>query len=293
MTRIAPAALVAAALIAVAMIPAASSGAPADSGTGGVSAREPLAESSSIDVDAAISSRRVLLAGPRPQTLTFTVPGAGPADVVVELVRAGGVTPIERWVTPAVMRGVAQTITWDGATADGRGARDGRYRFAVGIDGAEPAAVAQPFEFVRAFFPVRGAHAYGDGIGAGRAHQGQDILADCGTPLLAARGGTVEKAGFEGAAGNMVVIDVLGSPSDMVYMHLDDTPEVRAGDAVTTGQRLGDVGTTGRSTACHLHFELWSGPGYLAGGTPVDPLRQLRAWDARTGGKRSTRAARR
>lgn len=293
MTRSIPAALVAAALIAVASIPAASSEAPASSGTGGVSAREPSAGSSSVDVVAAIASRRVLLAGPRPQTLTFTLPGEGPADVVVELVRSGTVTPVERWVTPAVMRGVEQTITWDGTTADGRGARDGRHRFTIGVDGAEPAPVAQPFDFVRAFFPVRGAHAYGDGIGAGRGHQGQDVLAACGTPLLAARGGTVEKAGFEGAAGNMVVIDVLGSPSDMVYMHLDDTPEVRVGDTVTTGQRLGDVGTTGRSTACHLHFELWSGPGYLAGGRPVDPLRQLRLWDTQTGGNRTTRSVRR
>lgn len=279
--------------VTILLVLAASPGASSDSGTGGVSAREPSAGASAVDVDATIAARRILLAGPRPQTLTFTVPGSGPADVVVELVRAGAVAPVERWLLPATARGTEQTVTWDGATQDGRGARDGRYRFTVGVDGGEQAPVAQPFTFVRAFFPVRGTHTYGDGIGAGRGHQGQDILAACGTPLLAARGGTVEKAGFEGAAGNMVVVDVVGSPSDMVYMHLQDTPEVRAGDTVTTGQRLGAVGTTGRSTACHLHFELWSGPGYLTGGRPVDPARQLRAWDAQTGGDRTTRTTRR
>jgi murein DD-endopeptidase MepM/ murein hydrolase activator NlpD len=283
-------ALVATTLLAGSTPSVAVAGAPAEPSTGGVSSDASAAEAT--DVRAAVAVRRVLLAGPRPQTLTFTVPGTGTAAVVVELARSGSVSPVARWELPAVPREAAQTLTWDGATADGRGARDGRYRFRVGVDGGEPAPVVEPFDFFRAFFPVRGPHSYGDGLGAGRGHQGQDVLAACGTPLLAARGGTVEKAGFEGAAGNMVVVDVVGSPSDMVYMHLRDTPEVEVGDTVTTGQRLGAVGSTGRSSACHLHFELWSGPGYLTGGRPVDPVRQLRAWDRRTGGGRETPARR-
>ncbi|PTL54389.1 M23 family metallopeptidase [Paraconexibacter algicola] len=286
-------ALTAAALI---IVPAESSGAPMDPGAGGVSADAPAATATpegSSELVAAIAARRVLLAGPRPQTLTFTVPGSGTAAVVVELYRSGAVAPVERWELRDVTRGEEQRLRWDGGAEDGRGEKDGRYRFRIGVDGAAPAPVAESFEYLRAYFPVRGPHVYGDGPGAGRGHQGQDILADCGTPLLAARGGTVERAGYDGGGGNYVVIDVVGSPSDMVYMHLQQPSPLKAGDDVHTGQRIGDVGTTGRSTACHLHFELWSGPGYFTGGRPIDPSRQLRLWDEQSGGNRDVTAAKR
>ena len=47
-----------------------------------------------------------------------------------------------------------------------------------------------------------------------------------------------------------------------------------------TGQSIGDVGMTGDATACHLHFEMWGGPGWYTGGAPIDPLPFLKAWDA-------------
>jgi murein DD-endopeptidase MepM/ murein hydrolase activator NlpD len=46
-----------------------------------------------------------------------------------------------------------------------------------------------------------------------------------------------------------------------------------------TGQIIGAVGRTGDATACHLHFEMWSAPGWLTGGQPFDPLAFLKAWD--------------
>jgi murein DD-endopeptidase MepM/ murein hydrolase activator NlpD len=49
---------------------------------------------------------------------------------------------------------------------------------------------------------------------------------------------------------------------------------------VRTGEPIGAVGSTGSSTACHLHFELWTAPGWYEGGSPIDPLALLRKWDS-------------
>jgi murein DD-endopeptidase MepM/ murein hydrolase activator NlpD len=134
-------------------------------------------------------------------------------------------------------------------------------------------------------FPVQGAHDYGSGgahFGAGRAghsHQGQDVFAACGTPLVVARGGTVKFSGFHSAAGYYVVIDGKGTGTDYAYMHLREQAGVQVGDTVFTGQELGAVGETGNARGCHLHFEEWTTPGWYDGGSPVDPLPDLRRWD--------------
>lgn len=51
--------------------------------------------------------------------------------------------------------------------------------------------------------------------------------------------------------------------------------------------RIGAVGRTGNATACLLHFELWSAPGWYEGGSAFDPVPQLKAWDRETEGRRS------
>jgi murein DD-endopeptidase MepM/ murein hydrolase activator NlpD len=132
-------------------------------------------------------------------------------------------------------------------------------------------------------FPVRGPHSYGDGIGAGRDHQGQDILAKCGKRVVAALPGRVRYVDYQaGGAGNYVVIHGAGGAPDTVYMHLLERPAVRKRERIEPGDALGRVGTTGRSTACHLHFEMWSAPGWSKGGSLMDPLPYLRRWDRRS-----------
>ena len=78
------------------------------------------------------------------------------------------------------------TAKWDGVTDTGEVAPNGEYEFGGG--GGDSAA----FEQYDHIFPINGKHEYGDGIGAGRGHQGQDVFADCGTKLVAARAGKVE-----------------------------------------------------------------------------------------------------
>ena len=62
-------------------------------------------------------------------------------------------------------------------------------------------------------------------------------------------------------------------------MHLRDASLVDKGDHVYTGQPIGFVGDTGRASGCHLHFEIWTAPGWYSGGTAIDPLPLLQAWD--------------
>src|SRR5262245_50845679 len=130
-------------------------------------------------------------------------------------------------------------------------------------------------------FPVKGRHTYGDGIGAGRGHQGQDILAKCGKPVVAALPGRVSWVDYQSAAGNYVVIHGGAHQPDTVYMHLLKRTSLRRGQRVAAGDRIGLVGRTGDATACHLHFEMWSSPGWEKGGTLLNPLPYLKRWDRR------------
>ncbi len=128
-------------------------------------------------------------------------------------------------------------------------------------------------------FPVRSNHTYGDGFGAGRDHQGQDILAKCGKAVVAAQDGRVQQIDSHSAAGNYAVIDGAGARKDTVYMHLKGKAKVRKGDRVEAGDEIGRVGDTGNASTCHLHFEIWSNPGYYEGGHAIDPEPFLRSWD--------------
>jgi murein DD-endopeptidase MepM/ murein hydrolase activator NlpD len=74
------------------------------------------------------------------------------------------------------------------------------------------------------------------------------------------------------------VIDGKQTERDYVYMHLNRN-ETRTGERVRTGEPIGTVGDTGNAQGCHLHFELWTKPGWYEGGHAVDPLPDLKAWD--------------
>ena len=130
-------------------------------------------------------------------------------------------------------------------------------------------------------FPVRGKHDYGTEVnrfGGGRDHKGQDVFATCGTPLVAALSGVVTFKKFHDRAGNYVVIRA-DDGTGQAYMHLAAPATVEKGRRVTAGQPIGEVGDTGRASGCHLHFELWTAPGWYEGGSPIDPLPALRRWD--------------
>jgi murein DD-endopeptidase MepM/ murein hydrolase activator NlpD len=150
----------------------------------------------------------------------------------------------------------------------------------IGVDGvAGPATLnalrgnqivtANPVGPVRFFRPVPGA--VGDGFGwipPGRWHTGLDFPEPKGTPIHAGGVGVVSFAGFNtGGYGNLVVISHrLGFES--WYAH-QSVIAAQVGQAVSGGQTIGYVGSTGHSTGPHLHFEV------RHFGTPVDPTPYL------------------
>src|SRR5919204_518182 len=242
-------------------------------------------------VEAKAETRRFVFEGGRKATVDFYVRGAAPADVAVDVVRASDQVAVAHFSIAAAQPGQVQSVDWDGTIA-GVEQPEGRYVFqvaaAIAGGAARAAQVAPPaprresFWLVHDVFPVAGPHTYGDPFGAQRAghvHQGQDIMAACGTPLVAVQAAKVKFVGRQSLAGNYVVISSADGTADYVYMHLRDRALVSKGDAVTTGQTIGYVGRTGDATACHLHFEMWPAPGWYTGGDAVDPLPSLKAWD--------------
>jgi murein DD-endopeptidase MepM/ murein hydrolase activator NlpD len=125
-------------------------------------------------------------------------------------------------------------------------------------------------------FPLPVKHRYGDGFGAGRHHEGQDIFARCGKPIIAARAGRVKYRGFDSGAGNYVVINGKRTSRDYMYAHLRRRSPFREGRRVRIGDEIGKVGQSGNASGCHLHFELWRGDW---NGRP-DVTRKLKLWDS-------------
>lgn len=108
-------------------------------------------------------------------------------------------------------------------------------------------------------------------------HSGQDFAVSSGTQVFAAHGGTVVKAGGNGAGdgaayGNAIVIKH-GSRTYSQYAHLSRV-DVKVGQVVKTGQRIGLSGNTGNSSGPHLHFEIRTTANY---GSSIDPVAFLRS----------------
>lgn len=102
-------------------------------------------------------------------------------------------------------------------------------------------------------------------------HQGQDFAAPLNTPIYATAPGIVSFAGTRSGYGNTVEIDH-GRGFKTRFAHLN-AMAVQPGQRIALGQRIGAMGTTGRSTGVHLHYEVWMD------GRPQNPARFFRAGD--------------
>jgi murein DD-endopeptidase MepM/ murein hydrolase activator NlpD len=248
-------------------------------------------------VAAQTTPRKSFYFGYRYPRLSFAIDSSQPQnDLRIDVVDTAGEV-IKTFYREDVAPDVETKIRWDGTTDEGRPARNGRYSFRISPQSATATAPAARkatasttlslgFAFYGYAFPILGQHEYGMSAGrfgaarSGHTHQGQDVMAACGTPLLAARGGAVQMSTWDDAAGNYVVIDGKGTPNDFMYAHLAEPSPLQEGETVRTGQPIGIVGDTGDAQGCHLHFEMWGAPGWYEGGSPFDPLPYLEKWDA-------------
>ncbi len=191
---------------------------------------------------------------------------------------------VRRWELDPDASGTGE-VRWDGFVGD-RPARRGAYvlRLSAAAHATARATsdASAEVDVLEGLFPIRGkhrlAHSPRQRFGGARSHQGTDNFAACGTPLAAWTKGVVQFVGSHGAAGNYVVVRRPNGES-YAYMHMRARARVRVGDRVFTGQRLGRVGSTGRASECHLHFETWTAPGWQRGGSPYDPAPLLRRLD--------------
>ena len=230
-----------------------------------------------------VSPTKALFDGKRAISLTYGFRGAGPADIRVRVIRASNGGIVRSWVGRERLPRTRYTRAWNGTNDRGRAVAGGRYRFRFGPAGTNLRWPAGSLVIRDHAYPVAGPHSDRGSIGefgaprsGGRAHEGFDVLANCGTPLVAARGGRVQKSGFDPVLfGWFVLIDGRKTSRDYFYSHLRGKPRVSKGARVRTGERIGKVGRTGnaRTTPCHLHFELRRPTG------PIDPEPALRRWD--------------
>ena len=153
----------------------------------------------------------------------------------------------------AIVLGVAPGTAHAHAAAGDHRASTERARVlaVVKILTAPPPPVTNPTTFI---WPAHAPITSGFGRRGGRPHQGVDIDAPYGAPIVAAQTGTVSFAGVKNGYGNTTIIDH-GQGISTLYAHQSKIL-VRVGQRVTQGQLIGKVGATGHVTAPHLHYEV-------------------------------------
>jgi len=119
--------------------------------------------------------------------------------------------------------------------------------------------------------PLKGSYRFTSGFGMrwGRMHSGSDFAGPHGSPIYATAEGVVTKAGWQSAYGRLIKIQhAFGIETR--YAHLSRI-RVKEGERVSRGQRIGDMGNTGRSTGTHLHYEV------RVNGRAINPMIYIKA----------------
>lgn len=171
---------------------------------------------------------------------------AGSRDVVAKVVKENGVVVGKEVLSEKVLIAAKEQIVAKGTLKKPATAATGK--------------LAKPFS--------RGTYSSGFGRRWGRMHEGVDWSMPIGSPILAADGGTVVSAGYDGAYGYCIIINH-GNGLKTRYAH-NSKLLVSAGDKVYKGQKIASSGNSGRTTGPHLHFEV------IKNGSVVNPMKYVK-----------------
>lgn len=218
----------------------------------------------------------------KPIRFHFNFAARQPLRLSIRIRKPGSGHTVRRIVTGRLAPGRWHHLTWDGLSQRRRLVPSGRYAVVAGPVGG-PLRRLGRLRLHSHRFPVDGPHGTRGYIGRfgaprvdGRTHEGFDITAACGTPLVAVRAGTILKRAFDPELyGNFVVLKGKAERRTYKYAHLLRPAPVRRGQRVRAGRRLGSVGQTGNaaSTPCHLHIEI------RTGGRLLNPESLVNSWD--------------
>lgn len=237
-------------------------------------------------LEGAVAPKQSVPASIDPQRIIFRFDARRPVRIELRIIRlSGGATRgriVRRILTGPLRPGRWHRLTWNGLDRRGRLVAAGRYLVRVGPVGGRLRTLSR-IRLHGHTFPVAGPHgtrgyvgAFGVGRNGGRTHEGFDVTAACGTPLVALRSGTVLKSAYDPELkGHYVVLKGRSERRTYLYAHLIRPAPVRKGQKVRAGRRVGTVGQTGNaaSTPCHLHIEV------RTRGRLLDPGPLLSSWD--------------
>ena len=164
------------------------------------------------------------------------------------------------------------------ADAGARDVSDSPTDVAALIIGLRAGSSAEP---PRPVNPVAAPVDYGTAINGfgnerGRPHEGQDMFAPEGTPVVSPTATEVLETGSDSGRGNWAALYDAAAKRTYVYMHMSAPASVAAGDRLEPGEEVGLLGCTGSCDGAHLHFEIREGRSPYA--TPIDPLPELQRW---------------
>jgi murein DD-endopeptidase MepM/ murein hydrolase activator NlpD len=237
----------------------------------------------------------------RPATFTFRVDGRmRTVRVRIELTRAGAAAPAKRLRLGYKRTRVRHTHVWTPVAGelpageyavtleafDDAGHTLRRTARASGRSRLTLQVAPQPVPAGTGVFPIQGSYTFGGEdarFGAqrdGHIHEGQDVTAAEGTPLVAPVASFVYWIAFQRKGAGHYVVLRAPDGTDYVFMHLQaDSITAVKGAALAAGQPFAQVGSTGASSGPHLHFEIWPQGWYSSTESkPIDPLPQLMAW---------------
>jgi murein DD-endopeptidase MepM/ murein hydrolase activator NlpD len=226
-------------------------------------------------------------------TLRYRIAGrARRVRVRADLVPVGGGKPVATRALGRRRTGRRYTARWRPRPAPGRYTvrlrattldRKGRAK----ASSTETVEVqSAPVTAATGVFPIQGAYSFGSpdmrfgAVREGHSHQGQDIAAAAGTPIVAPRAGVVSWRAYQADGAGYYLVLHGDDARDYVFMHMQGGSLIVDKDqGVAAGERLGAVGASGHADGPHLHFEIWPDGWYASKASkPIDPLPDLLAW---------------